>query len=84
MILKAYMRFYNLLKKTRPKSSYCFYDIGFHGDMFLIALIETIANNGIEYFVETGTNVVLIILKKPLSIIRWLVGVLLNLVMRRN
>jgi hypothetical protein len=50
----------NMLNKLRSlKTSskrFNFLDVGFHGDLYLLELVDTIMNK-CKYFVETGTNV---------------------------
>ncbi|MDQ3046989.1 MAG: hypothetical protein M3R27_05525 [Bacteroidota bacterium] len=41
----------------RASSSYKYVDTGFHGDRYLLEVVEFLANNGTEIFIETGTNV---------------------------
>lgn len=44
-------------KTDRPESSYKFYEFGFHGDNYLLALVDHLVTNNVNYFIETGTNV---------------------------
>lgn len=49
-------------KKTqssqRDDATYVFHEIGFHGDKYLLSVVDNIVVQGeIDYFVETGTNV---------------------------
>src|SRR5689334_20595126 len=45
-------------KANRDEASYQFRDIGFHGDKYLLALVDDlVTREGIECFIETGTNV---------------------------
>ena len=47
-----------LFSKRRNEASYQFQDIGFHGDHYLLALVDDIATRErVDYFIETGTNV---------------------------
>jgi hypothetical protein len=50
----------NMLNKLRPSKTspkrFTFMDVGFHGDLYLLELVDTIMNK-CKYFVETGTNV---------------------------
>jgi hypothetical protein len=51
---------FKFLKKKKPvdraDSSYVFHEIGFHGDEYLIALVDDILDK-VSVFFETGTNV---------------------------
>jgi hypothetical protein len=45
-------------RKERDDGTYSFYDVGFHGDEYLLSLVDYIfRNENVERFVETGTNV---------------------------
>jgi hypothetical protein len=45
-------------KQKRDEASYQFQEIGFHGDRYLLELVDDIVTREqIEYFIETGTNV---------------------------
>lgn len=45
-------------KKDRNEASYKFQEIGFHGDHYLLSLVDDlIRREGIDCFIETGTNV---------------------------
>jgi hypothetical protein len=50
----------NMLNKLRPSKTsqkrFTFMDVGFHGDLYFLELVDTIMNK-CKYFVETGTNV---------------------------
>ena len=46
-----------LKKKKRPQSTYKTFNIGFHGDKYLIKLVDYLVGQGVSYFVETGSNV---------------------------
>lgn len=41
----------------RSKSSFTFFEVGFHGDMYLLALVDYLMKQEVELFIETGTNV---------------------------
>lgn len=49
---------FGIFRRKRDQISYQFQDVGFHGDHYLLALVDDlVARHGIECFVETGTNV---------------------------
>ena len=49
---------FGLFRTKRDEASYKFQEIGFHGDQHLIAVVDDlVARQGVEYFIETGTNV---------------------------
>jgi hypothetical protein len=55
------MGLFDLFKKgektQRPESSYQFLETGFHGDKYLLEIIDFLMKQKVEVFVETGTNV---------------------------
>ena len=51
------LKMFNKLRSSKTSSErFTFLDVGFHGDLYLIELVDTIMNK-CKYFVETGTNV---------------------------
>lgn len=49
---------FQLFSKRRNEESYKFLEVGFHGDQYLLSLIDDlIKNEHIDCFIETGTNV---------------------------
>lgn len=46
-----------LKKKKRPQSTYKTFEIGFHGDKYLLELVEYLSQQGVSHFIETGSNV---------------------------
>ena len=46
-----------LINKNSPNSRFKFFDIGFHGDPYLLQLVNLILHTNCDLFVETGTNV---------------------------
>ncbi|WP_258104019.1 hypothetical protein [Marinoscillum sp. MHG1-6] len=48
----------NILKKLlEKKSRFNLMPVGFHGDTYLMDLVDFLINTGVEVFIETGTNV---------------------------
>jgi len=43
-------------KTTRPESAYKFMDVGFHGDRYLLGVVDVLLNQS-DIFIETGSNV---------------------------
>jgi len=51
-------RLFNSKKQLRRKiSNLQFHNVGFHGDLYLINLIDYLIEQGVSNFIETGTNV---------------------------
>ena len=49
---------FRFLPNRRQEASYKFAEVGFHGDKYLLALVDDIVTReSIEWFIETGTNV---------------------------
>jgi hypothetical protein len=42
---------------AREDATYGFVDVGFHGDIYLLDVVDKVAREGINYFIETGSNV---------------------------
>lgn len=44
-------------QSKRKKGNLKFHDVGFHGDLYLIDLVDYLIGQGVSNFIETGTNV---------------------------
>ena len=49
--------FFKQKQKQKQKRRYNFVELGFHGDTYLLQLIDFLVSNDVGYFIETGTNV---------------------------
>ena len=47
---------FSFFGKKRAESKRRFFDVGFHGDRYLLELVDCLSKN-ISFFIETGTNV---------------------------